>query len=409
MLFMYGFYASYNSIAYTTRLEYILTNALAVLGFGLLLVYFKHSIRQTLVIALLVCSINAQLGPLLQQFWYNVFINGFYSTYGIPTNTTFKLISDTATNDVKNFTLGFVRISTYCSISLLVALSGVIGKIGLVNTLLSTFLFNIGFNLNYYLNYAICYKNGSGTTISYIMDDFQGSRVFMFGAGFGLALLILYNKFNPVSRPEKPEYTDTFSSLLTLLGTSFVLALFYFVLDTYTNTNKVHALLNIYFAFSGSIVSSIAISCILGETITFHHINMTIISGVLQISIIGGFIRTPYVAILVGAFSGIVTSLLSCYLQPKINKSKIIDAKGIIVVYLINCILCSYFICPIIIKAYENAYTNLFYNEGYHMIYTTISLGIGFCFGVLAGALRSCIKEDNNLLDNQFFNKVYLP
>ncbi len=198
---MYGFYASYNTIAYTTRLEYILTNALAVLGFGLLLVYFKHSIRQTLVIALLVCSINAQLGPLLQQFWYNVFINGFYSTYGIPTNTTFKLISDTATNDVKNFTLGFVRISTYCSISLLVALSGVIGKIGLVNTLLSTFLFNIGFNLNYYLNYAICYKNGSGTTISYIMDDFQGSRVFMFGAGFGLALLILYNKFNPVSRP----------------------------------------------------------------------------------------------------------------------------------------------------------------------------------------------------------------
>lgn len=261
---MYGFYGSYNSTAFTTRLEYILTNTLAVLGFGLLLVYFKHSVKQTLVIALLVCSVNAQLGPLLQQFWYNVFINGFNTTYGIPNNPTFKLISDTATNDVKNITLGFVRISTYCSISLLVALSGVIGKIGLVNTLLSTFIFNIGFNLNYYLNYSIYYNTGVSTFTSFIMDDFQGSRVFMFGAGFGLALLILYNKFNPIHKPEKQEYSDTFSALLTLLGTCFVLALFYFVLDTYTNTSKSWALLNIYFAFSGSIVSSIAITCIVG-------------------------------------------------------------------------------------------------------------------------------------------------
>lgn len=362
ILFMYGFYASYTTTSYTTRLEYILTNALAVLGFGLLLVYFKNSIKQTLVIALLVCAINAQLGPLLQQFWYDVFINGFKKTYGIPTNSTFKLIQDTATIDVRNFTLGFVRISTFCSISLLVALSGVTGKIGLVNTLLSTFVFNIGFNLNYYLNYSIYYHTGPSSFTSFIMDDFQGSRVFMFGAGFGLALLILYNKFNPVHRVERVVYTDTFSSLFTLLGTSFVLALFYFLLDTYTNTNKSYALLNIFFAFSGSIVSSIAVTCIIGEAISFHHINMTIISGVLQISIIGGFIRTPYVSILVGAFAGIVTSLLSHYLQPKINQTKIIDAKGIFVVYFINCLLCSYFISPIIIKAYENYYTNLSYN-----------------------------------------------
>lgn len=200
MLFMYGFYTSYTTIVFTTRLEYILTNALAVLGFGLLLVYFRFGIKQTLVIALIVCSINAQLGPLMQQFWYNVFVNGFYSNYGIDSTNAFKLVRDTATNDVKNITLGFVRISTYCSISLLVALSSVIGKIGMVNTLISTILFNIGFNLNYYLNFMIYYRPGTSTVTSYIMDDFQGSRVFMFGAGFGLALLILYNKFNPVLR-----------------------------------------------------------------------------------------------------------------------------------------------------------------------------------------------------------------
>lgn len=136
---------------------------------------------------------------------------------------------------------------------------------------------------------------------------------------------------------------------------------------------------------------------------------MSIISGVLQISIIGGFIRTPYVAILVGAFAGIVSSLLYHFLHPRINKSKIIDAKGIISLYLINCLLCSFLICPIIIKAYENVITNLNYNEGFHMIYTAISLGIGFAFGLLAGALRSCINEENNLLDNDFFSGAYQP
>lgn len=197
---MYGFYTSYNTIVLTTRLEYILTNTLAVLGFGLLLVYFRFGVKQVLIIALIVCSVNAQLGPLIQQFWYNVFVNGFYSNYGIDTANAFKLVGDTATKDVKNVTLGFVRISTYCSISLLVALSGVIGRIGMVNTLITTFVFNIGFNLNYYLNFNIYYKAGTSTVTSYIMDDFQGSRVLMFGAGFGLALLILYNRFNPVLR-----------------------------------------------------------------------------------------------------------------------------------------------------------------------------------------------------------------
>lgn len=405
---MYGFYTSYNTIVLTTRLEYILTNTLAVLGFGLLLVYFRFGVKQVLIIALIVCSINAQLGPLIQQFWYNVFVNGFYSNYGIDTANAFKLVGDTATKDVKNVTLGFVRISTYCSISLLVALSGVIGRIGMVNTLITTFVFNIGFNLNYYLNFNIYYKAGTSTVTSYIMDDFQGSRVLMFGAGFGLALLILYNKFNPVLRNERAQYTDELSGFLTLLGTGFVLALFYFLLDTYTNQDKSYALLNIYFAFSGSIVSSIAISCIIGGVITFHQINMSILSGVIQISIIGGFIQTPYVSLLVGAFAGIVTGILSHFVQNKINGKQFRDAKGVIVIYLINCILCSYFVCPIIIKAYKNTNAALDYNEGFHMIYTAISLGIGFGFGLLAGAFRSCIKEENNLSDMEFFNKPYM-
>lgn len=195
ILFMYGFFTSYTVVSYTTKLEYILTNTLAVLGFGLLLVHYRFSIKQTIIVALVVCAVNVQMGPLVQQFWYNVFIAGFNK--GFTSTTAFTLTLDTATVDVKNITLGFVRISTFTSISLLVALSGVIGRIGAVNTLIASIIFNVGFNLNYYLNYLIYYSAGTSSKTFYIMDDFRGSRVFMFGAGFGLALLIVYLKASP--------------------------------------------------------------------------------------------------------------------------------------------------------------------------------------------------------------------
>lgn len=351
MLFMYGFFTSYIALPYITRLIYILTNALAVLGFGLLLVHWRFGIKQTLVIALIVCSVNAQLGPLMQQFWYNVFIKGFETATVDPTGQ-YKLINDTASTEVRNITLGFVRISTFCSISLLVALTGVIGKIGVVTTFLTTIIFDIGWNLNYYLNFLIYFRRQ--TMALAIMDDFQGSRVFMFGAGFGLALMLVYKKAQPIIRVAGAQYTDLFASFLTLLGTGFVLTLFYFVLDSYVVGSYLNALLNIYFAFSASILTSVAISCILGGVVTFHQINMSAISGVLQISIIGTFIKTAYISMLVGVSGGAITGLLSHYVQRKINATKIQDSKGIIVVYLVNCLICSYFICPIIIKGYEN-------------------------------------------------------
>ncbi len=155
---------------------------------------------QTIIISLIVCSINAQLGPLMEQFWFNVFIKGFPQTTQIlDATSSYKLMTDTATNNIYNFTLGFVRISTFCSISLLVALTSVIGKIGIANTIITTIIFDIGFNLNYYLNYLI-FLRGHPTGQLFIMDDFQGSRVFTFGAGFGIALLLLYHRLNPIQR-----------------------------------------------------------------------------------------------------------------------------------------------------------------------------------------------------------------
>ena len=142
----------------TTPLEYIFTNVLAVLAFGLLLVHFKFGIQQTLMIAMLVCFVNVLMGPMLQQFWYNVFTRGFVSNKVIISSLS-RHITFSESENINNVTLDFVRVSTFCSISLLVSLTSVIGRIGLINTLITTIIFNIGWNLSYYLNYNIFIKN----------------------------------------------------------------------------------------------------------------------------------------------------------------------------------------------------------------------------------------------------------
>lgn len=194
---IYGFFTSFRTTAAIPQLEYIFTHVLAILGFGLLLVYFKFAIQQTIVIGLLVCFVNLLMGPMLQQFWYNVFTFGFDSQYQQPnphTDRGLPLNFDSASEHINNVTLGFSRISTFCSISLLVALTSVIGRIGILNTFITTVIFNIGFNLSYYLNFNIYYRSSPAGQL-FIMDDLQGSRVFAFGAGFGLALVIFYNRF----------------------------------------------------------------------------------------------------------------------------------------------------------------------------------------------------------------------
>jgi hypothetical protein len=282
---------------------------------------------QIFVISIVVCAISVQLGPLFQQFWFNVFVSGFPEV--TSTLSPKLLMYDSTGIFIKHISLIFVRISSYCSISLLVALTGVIGKIGLLNTIITTIIFNVGFHLSYYLNYMIYYNNSVD-----IMDDFQGSRVFMFGAGFGLALMLIYNRLSTIEKSEIADFTDMFATLLSLLGTCFILAFFYFVLDSYSNAllktiriiggyyfsdGKLFGLLNIYFAFSGSIVSSIAVACFLGGTVTFHHINMSIISGALQVSILGNYIHHPFVALVTGVVGGVVSSILSHFAHQKLN------------------------------------------------------------------------------------------
>ena len=151
-----------------------------------MLCFFNYSLKQALIITLLVMSINTQFSPLIQKFWSNVFLDGF-------SENTAKI----------ELSFKFARISIFCSISLLIGLSGKIGQIGFLTSIVSVIWFNIGFYLNYYLNELIL---NNLTQFVQLFDDFNGSRIFLFGSAFGFGLMIASYKNIPVLKVKDQWY-----------------------------------------------------------------------------------------------------------------------------------------------------------------------------------------------------------
>lgn len=120
---------------------------------------------------------------------------------------------------------------------------------------------------------------------------------------------------------------------------------------------------------------------------------MSMISGVMEISILGAYLNTPFASIVIGAFAGIVTTLLGHFLHKnKINEGKIIDANGIFVVYFVNTFLCSFFVTPITILIFEKYGSSNTLSKSFHMKYSGISLGIGIGFGLIGALMTKWIR-----------------
>jgi hypothetical protein len=56
---------------------FILSSIFTVLGFGLLLTYFKSASASGLFMSLFIVSFTIITSPFLQKFWFNVFITDF--------------------------------------------------------------------------------------------------------------------------------------------------------------------------------------------------------------------------------------------------------------------------------------------------------------------------------------------
>lgn len=56
---------------------YVLSSIFVVIGFGLLLAYFKKATASALFASIFIVSFTAIASPIFQKFWFNVFITNF--------------------------------------------------------------------------------------------------------------------------------------------------------------------------------------------------------------------------------------------------------------------------------------------------------------------------------------------
>lgn len=249
MLFAYGFGADLVQAADTTPksdysglvLAVVLAAVVAIMGYGLLLAYSYNSALAGLVTTLLGVVVTVQLAPLLLTFWDQVF-NGF--------------------NDRAQLTVPIMRSTFVLCASLFVALTILVGRLGLFETVIMIIFYNIGWTLAFEVNKYLLYNKAPTSPITY--DDYGTGYIFIFAGYFALVASIFISCKIGKSRP----HTTNTSAAFGLIGTGVIFAFFPFtgILEpkTITVARAFEGPLNIYFTLVTSTICTYISSAIFG-------------------------------------------------------------------------------------------------------------------------------------------------
>jgi hypothetical protein len=162
---------------------YIIATIFVVIGFGLLLAYFKKSTAGALLTSIFTVSFTLLFSPIFEKFWFNVFITNFQGKAPNPTDPTrfmqYSLGGQNIYLDYYN-----LRIALANSISQLVVVLGLFGRLNPAQIILNSLSFNFLWNLNHFLcAFLVTYSPDSR-----FFDDYQISNVYLFGATYGIVV-----------------------------------------------------------------------------------------------------------------------------------------------------------------------------------------------------------------------------
>lgn len=85
------------------------------------------------------------------------------------------------------------RLSNLCSVSFLIAMTGLVGRISIPGLLGCQILFNFFWYLNVHLNFLLSFANNPKPLV--YLDDYGLYLIYFFGAIFGL-IVCLFNRSN---------------------------------------------------------------------------------------------------------------------------------------------------------------------------------------------------------------------
>lgn len=275
VFWIYGWASEYHAVTNdsfpvnsTTQSLYvgllILTTIFTVIGFGLLLMYFKKTSESALFSSLFIVSFTMIISPIFHKYWYNIFITDFSGTF-IKTNDTRYLFNQSmgGTNILLN--LYNIKYSLITSISQLVVLLGLLNKLSAIQLVTFSFFYNFAWSLNHYLLVNIQNKSPDVR----LFDDYSIASVYLFGAAFGFIAMLLVKK--PNSDDNQIESSDH-SAIFAHVGAFFLFLAFCATTILYPqktpsrtlerNIVSSEAFINCFFALSASVLFSYTFSII---------------------------------------------------------------------------------------------------------------------------------------------------
>nr|BAK02534.1 predicted protein [Hordeum vulgare subsp. vulgare] len=387
------------------------------------------------LISLFVVSFTLIISPFISKFWFNVFLSDFKGNTFSAVTTPDRFLKYSFGGmdvflDFYNLKVGMVN-----SISQLVMLLGVFGRLNAIQIVLNTIIYNITWNLCHFL----CANLQLQGPDSRIFDDYQISNVYLFASCYSLILLLI------LKSPRISMKADIQSSVVALLGTFFVFLSFcatstLFPLK-FTPGQAEYArsyiwqegFLNIFFALVGSVIFSCVGSIVLGGftegskalegKIGLRECVFGTITGGIIYGPVAGTAVNIGAAIASGLFSGLLSSIIYRFVVNKINSSELRDSYGVTNTLSVS-FMATFCISPSILIAYFNRDWILPTLEvsnfdkvglplinasiaGWVIAYVGISMGIGLVSGAAAGGILFFFKSVSRGHDQDFFNMQY--
>jgi hypothetical protein len=192
---------------------FILSSIFAVIGFGLLLNFFKSANASGILISLFIVSLTIIVSPFMQKFWFNVFITNFQGATPILTDPE-RFIKISMGGSTINIDFYNLKIALANAISQLVIMLGNFGKITLPQITISSIIFSFAWNFNHFLCVFVQLKSIEQR----IFDDYQISSVYLFASTFGITVSLLIKK--PI--PTIYFSHSNFTAILAQLGSFFI-------------------------------------------------------------------------------------------------------------------------------------------------------------------------------------------
>lgn len=205
----------------------ILACIFVVIGFGLLLSYFKRATFSALYISIITVSLTIIVSPIFQKFWFNIFITDFNGATPTPKDPS-RLMQYSMGGTYIYLDLYNLRVALANSIAQLVTALALFGRMNPVQVIINSFGFNFCWNLNYFL----CAFLAIDSPDSRIYDDYQINSIYLFAACYGLiASFFLRQPATALT----PEFSSSNNSTVTAqIGTFFLFLAFCATSTLYT-------------------------------------------------------------------------------------------------------------------------------------------------------------------------------